>query len=169
MTVNYTLQPAAWEEITACLEILNSGREFQRQQGFIQWPDGYPARQDIEEDVRQGKGFVVKAGDSIAAYLYIGFDGDPAYEEIVGAWHHPAPYAVIHRIAVAAPFRGTGVADAAFRLAQEHCRRHGALTLRIDTDGENKRMQHVLAKNGFSYCGTVIQGNGPRLAFDKKI
>jgi hypothetical protein len=30
-------------------------------------------------------------------------------------------------------------------------------------------MQHVLEKNGFVYCGTVIQGNGDRMAYEKKI
>lgn len=166
---DYQLITATWDNIPRYLEILNSGREFQRAQGFIQWPDGYPAREDIQEDILSHKGYALTAGDAIAGYLYLGFDGDPAYPQIKGAWHYDAPYAVIHRIAIGEEFRGQGLADIAFRLAETICLKKGVFVLRIDTDGENKRMQHILNKNGFSYCGTVVQGGGDRLAFDKKL
>lgn len=164
-----TLELARWEDFQVCMDILNSGRAFQRQQGFVQWPDGYPDEESIRNDIRQSNGYVFKVDGVIAAYLYLGFDGDPAYPAIQGAWHHDGPYAVIHRIAIASPFRGMGLADAIFRLAGEYCLRKGYQILRIDTDAQNKRMQHVLEKAGFSYCGTVIQGNGERMAFDKHL
>lgn len=160
---------AKWEEVTACVEILTAGRNFQREQGFVQWPDGYPGKEEVEEDIRTGKGFVAKEDGVIAAYLYIGFDGDPAYPAIKGAWHLDAPYGVIHRIAVAPAFRGKGLVGQIFRLAEEHCIRNSFFNLRIDTDEANLRMRHILQKNGFSYCGTVIQGGGDRLAFDKQL
>lgn len=165
----YTLTLAQWENLQDAMAILNAGREFQRQQGFVQWPDGYPDEESVREDIRTGKGFVLKADNTVAAYLYIGFDGDPAYPAIKGAWHHEEPYAVIHRMAISPTFRGQGLTDVVFRLAEKFCAKQGAATLRIDTDGQNKRMQHVLTKNGFVYCGTVIQGGGDRLAFDKKL
>ena len=105
----------------------------------------------------------------IAAYMYIGFDGDPAYPEIKGAWKHDGPYAVVHRIAIAPEFRGLGLGSVTFRLVEEFCKGKGFDLLRIDTDGANKRMQHVLEKNGFVYCGTVIQGGGDRFAYEKKL
>ena len=135
------LVPAKTEHIPRIMEILNGGREFQRAQGFVQWPDGYPPRSAIEEDIEKGTGYVLLSEGEVACYLYLGFEGDPAYPELKGAWHFPEPYAVIHRMA----------------------------TLRIDTDGQNKRMQRVLERNGFTYCGTVIQGGGDRLAFDKSL
>lgn len=160
---------AAESEISRCFEILNEGRDFQRQQGFAQWPDGYPPRSAVAEDVRTGKGYVVKEDGEIACYMYIGLDGDPAYPEIKGAWHSDAPYAVVHRLAMASAFRNRGLADQVFALIAAHCRQIGYLNIRIDTDGANLRMQHVLIKNGFSYCGTVIQGGGDRMAFDKQL
>jgi hypothetical protein len=30
-------------------------------------------------------------------------------------------------------------------------------------------MRHVVQKNGFAFCGKVLQNDGLRLAFDKKI
>ena len=37
-----TLQPAKPEDLSHCVEILRSGRAFQRQQGFTQWTDDFP-------------------------------------------------------------------------------------------------------------------------------
>ncbi len=157
------------EEISQCFDILNEGRAFQREQGFVQWPDGYPPRSAIEEDVRTGKGYVVKADGKLACYMYIGLDGDPAYPAIKGAWHSDSPYVVVHRLAMAPAFRGTGLSSQVFRLIEEFCASIDIFNLRIDTDGANLRMQHVLTKNGFLPCGTVIQGGGDRLAFDKQL
>ena len=165
----YILVPAKKEQHPRIMEILNGGREFQRAQGFVQWPDGYPPDSAILEDIEKGTGYVLLVDGEVACYLYLGFEGDPAYPEIKGAWHFPEPYAVIHRMATAAEFRGTGVVDKAFALAEAICKAKGMATLRSDTDGENKRMQRVLERNGYRYCGTVIQGGGDRMAFDKSL
>lgn len=165
--MEFTLVLAREEEIDQCFEILNSARAFQRQQGFVQWPDGYPPRSAIEEDVHSGKGYVVKVDGQIACYMCIGLDGDPAYPAIKGAWHSDLPYVVIHRLAMAPQFRNKGLSFRVFALIEEFCKGAKISNLRIDTDEKNLRMRYVLEKNGFSYCGTVIQGGGDRFAFDK--
>ena len=157
------------EDIGAYVDILNKGREFQRAQGFVQWPDGYPDQSDVAQDISEGKGYALHVAGKVAAYFYLGFDGDPAYPEIKGAWRFEEPYAVIHRVAIGEGYRGKGLMNELFRLAGEVCMSRGVDCLRIDTDEQNKRMRHVLEKNGFVYCGTVIQGGGDRLAFDKKL
>ena len=165
--MEFTLVLAQKEEIDQCFEILNSARAFQREQGFVQWPDGYPPRSAIEEDVHSGKGYVVKVDGQIACYMCIGLDGDPAYPAIKGAWHSDLPYVVIHRLAMAPQFRNKGLSTRVFALIEEFCKGAKISNLRIDTDEKNLRMRYVLEKNGFSYCGTVIQGGGDRFAFDK--
>ncbi len=169
MDKNCTLQPAQPEELSECIDILRSGRDFQREQGFVQWADSFPNADIIRQDIASGCGYVVKKDGKNAAYLYISFDGDPAYPNIQGVWRYDAPYAVIHRIAIGDAFRGQGLADVVFGLAEEFCRSKGFSVLRIDTHVDNKRMQHILTKNGFAYCGTVLPECGLRLAFDKKI
>ncbi len=166
---NCKLAPACREDIPAYMAILDGGREFQRQQGFVQWSDGYPDRGSVEEDVKTGRGYALLADGQIAAYLYIGFDGDPSYPKIKGAWHFDGPYAVVHRIAIGEKFRGCGLTAEVFRLVGEMALERGVEILRIDTGEQNLRMRHVLEKNGFSYCGTVIQSGGDRFAYDKKL
>ncbi len=160
------LRLATLADIGRCVEILSSGRAFQREQGFVQWEDGYPGIADVEADIQNGTAYVVSCGGEIAAYLHIGLQGDPAYGDIQGAWHSDAPYAVLHRIAIGSDFRGKGFAHEVFSLAESFCKTKGFLNLRIDTHEDNQRMQHILKKNGFSYCGIVMQ-QGPRMAFDK--
>lgn len=166
---NYELVKASREDILACVEILDSGRAFQRAQGFVQWADGYPGRREVEADVAKGKGYVLKVDGHLAAYMYLDFDGDPSYPAIRGAWHTEEPYTVIHRMAIGEAFRGMGLSDEVFRLVAEFSKAHGIYALRIDTHADNKRMQHVVEKNGFVYRGIVLQNGGERLAYDKML
>ena len=169
MMANYELTLAKTEDFGRCMDILRAGRDFQRQQGFFQWPDRFPNADTIQKDIQNGLGYVVKADGVIAAYLYIGFDGDPSYPKIRGAWQYSGPYAVIHRIAISDEFRGMGLSGVIFDLVGDFCAEKGFDLLRIDTHEDNKRMQHVLQKNGFACCGIVMQDGGERLAFEKKL
>ena len=164
-----TLRKACREELPLCLEILSSGREFQRQQGFVQWADGYPDSATVEQDLIAGDGWFLCVDDQPAGYFYLGFDGDDSYPLIQGAWHYEGDYAVVHRIAIGSAYRGQGLTEEAFRLIGVQALERGVQILRIDTLRANERMRHVLQKNGFAYCGTVIQNGGDRMAFDKKL
>lgn len=166
---NYKLIPATQEDLPVCLEILDSGRAFQRAQGFTQWRDGYPAEQDVLRDIQNGGAHLLTVDNAPAAYVFIGLYGDPAYPAINGAWRFDEPYGVLHRVAISTDYRGIGLADILFSLSGDLVKEQGFHILRIDTHEDNKRMQHVLTKNGFSYCGTVLQNGEPRLAYDKKL
>lgn len=163
------LLPATKADLPACMEILDSGRAFQRRQGFTQWLDGYPAKSDVLRDIETKGAYLLTVDGTPAGYVYIGFDGDPSYPAIEGNWHYDEPYGVMHRVAISENFRGMGLSEVLFRLAAEQVRSHGFYNLRIDTHEDNKRMQHILTKNGFIYCGTVLQNGSPRLAYDKKL
>ena len=162
-----TLAFATEADIAVCAQILDEGRAFQKAQGFTQWTDDYPNADTIRADVRTGKGYVVLADGTIAGYLCIDFDGEPAYQQIEGAWRSDKPYAVVHRMAFSSQFRGIGLADKTFRLIETLCVQKGVPYVRIDTDFPNERMQHILEKNGFVRCGTIVfQGSG-KIAYDK--
>lgn len=168
MTENhYTLEPADPEFIGEYNAIVEDARQFQREQGFIQWTNDYPNMDTIREDIREKNGYVLKVNGELAGYLYVGFEGDPTYGEIRGAWRKDMPYAVMHRMALKREFRGRGLSEAAFRLIEELCRERKMLYIRVDTDPENKRMQHVFEKNGFVCCGRVTFQGSDKLAYDK--
>ena len=55
--------------------------------------------------------------------------------------------------------RGKAVLD----WSMEHCQ-----SLRADTHADNKIMQHLLEKNGFTRCGVIHVADGsPRFAYQK--
>lgn len=162
----YTLEPAQPEETEICYGILDAGRNFQREQGFVQWTEEYPNMDTVRKDIQDKKGYVLKADGCIAGYLCIDFDGEPAYDNIEGKWNAEEPYAVVHRMAFDRAFRGIGLTDTAFKLIEELCLSKGIRYIRVDTDVSNKRMQHIFAKNGYEYCGIIIF-RGRKMAFDK--
>ena len=163
----YTLEAAQPGDVELCYSIIDDARRFQREQGFIQWTDDYPSIETIRGDIREGKGQVLRADGSIVGYMCVDFSGEPAYRDIRGAWERDAPYGVIHRMALHRGHGGIGAADAAFRLVEDLCLRKGIRYIRVDTDPLNARMQHILRKNGFQHCGTILFQGGERAAFDK--
>lgn len=164
-----TLERAKMEEAAVCYGIIEDGRAFQQEQGFVQWTKDYPNLDVIREDIRAGDGYLIRVDGEIAGYVSVGFDGEPAYDSIVGQWHTAEPYAVIHRMAFARRFQGTGFSGEAFALIDTLCRVKGVRSIRINTAPPNLRMQHVLEKNGFARCGVIVFQGGEKIAYDKTL
>lgn len=169
MKNNKELRLALPGEAKICYGILDSGRAFQREQGFMQWPDDYPNLEIVQQDIAERKGYVVTVDGNIAAYMCIDFDGEPAYARIDGAWLSSEKYAVVHRMAIASEFRGVGLAERVFALIEKLCRANQVPSLRADTDFPNERMQHILGKIGMTHCGTIYYGESARMAYEKII
>lgn len=162
-----TLEYAQLEDLRQCYEIIDMGRKFQQEQGFTQWTEDYPNFDTIRDDILNQKGYVVKVDGAIAGYMCIDFDGEPAYDRIDGKWNADAPYAVVHRMAFSRQYVGIGLADTTWKLIEDCCQNNDVHYIRVDTDFTNKRMQHILVKNGFQPCGVIsFQGSG-KLAYDK--
>lgn len=164
-----TLELAQTQDAEVCYQILDMGREFQKAQGFVQWTDDYPNFDTVKDDIQHKKGFFLKIDGRIAGYMCIDFDGEPAYGHIKGRWQTQEPYAVVHRLAFHPDFRGMGLADVTFQLIGEFCLSRGVRYIRADTDFPNKRMQHILEKNGFVHRGVIVFQGGDKLAYDKTL
>ena len=147
--------------------MIEAGRAFQKEQGFEQWTSSYPNFDTIVEDIQCQKGYVIKNDGDIIGYMCIDFSGEPAYDDIKGAWRRDTPYAVIHRMAFSQKARGKGIAGIAFDLIERFCLEQGVRNIRVDTDFPNKRMQHILEKQGFVHCGVIVFQGGEKLAYDK--
>lgn len=167
MKMKNVLEPAQMKEIEICMEIIHEGRRFQKEQGFLQWTEDYPNIDTIRSDIQNSKGYVLKMDNRIAGYMCIDFDGEPAYANIQGKWNAKEPYAVIHRMSFQKEFRGIGLTEIAFALIEKLCVQKGICYIRIDTDFANERMQHILIKNRFEYCGKIVFQGSEKMAFDK--
>ncbi|WP_275982667.1 GNAT family N-acetyltransferase [Dysosmobacter welbionis] len=92
---------------------------------------------------------------------------EPAYDHLNGTWAREEPYVVVHRLALSDAARGRGAAGTAFQLVEDLCRDRGVREFRVDTDAGNHKMQHILAKQGFQYRGSIRFDNSEKIAYEK--
>ena len=112
----FTLTKAMPGDEALCMEIIAGGRQFQQEQGFVQWTEAYPILPDIAEDIETQRAWLLREGDTVLGYLCLDFDGEPAYDAITGgSWLCDEPYAVLRRLALNA--RGRGLTRVLFDLA----------------------------------------------------
>ncbi len=150
------------------MKIYSHAREFMARTGNPnQWgPTNWPPADLIHEDIRSGNSYVCVNDDEkvIGTFFFTqGKDIEPTYRAITdGAWLDDSPYGVVHRIASDGSEKGIG--KFCIGWAYEQCGH-----LRIDTHTDNKVMQNLLKKLGFTRCGIiyVIEDNNPRYAFEK--
>ena len=163
------LRAAALSEVELAMDIINQAKAHLRAQGIDQWQTGYPDRDCLERDVRTGKGYFLEEDGIPLGYLCVDFDGEPAYDHLNGTWAREEPYVVVHRLALSDAARGRGAAGTAFQLVEDLCRDRGVREFRVDTDAGNHKMQHILAKQGFQYRGTIRFDNSENIAYETRL
>jgi len=162
-----TLKAITPADIDTALSIITQGQKHLKEQGIDQWQNGYPDKERLIQDEHEHIGYLLLNDGQPAGYICIVLTGEPAYDKIDGQWLTNGKYAAIHRIVLSDAFRGQGLSSAVFSLADDCCRSHGILALRIDTHADNHKMQHVLSKNGYTFCGIVEYPSGLRRAYEK--
>ncbi len=153
----------------AAWAVLAQAKEAMRMAGRNQWQGFYPAPANVEADIKAGVARVLLHGGEVAGYCALVTGGDPAYAHIAGGqWLTPegTPYAVVHRIAIAPSMSGRHLATRWMRLLIDEARWLGCRSMRIDTNHDNVQMLRLLPQCGFVRCGTVMQSDGERIAFE---
>lgn len=128
-----------------------------------QWGSNFPPKELLEEDIERNRLFVYVVNGHIEAVFAFILGDDPTYAKIEdGQWlNDTLPYGTIHRLASAGTRKG--VATEVIEWCIGHCD-----SLRADTHADNKIMQHLLEKNGFTRCGVIHVADGsPRFAYQK--
>ena len=154
-------------EIESSYQCIEDARAFHKTLGFEQWHSDYPTQQTILDDITQNTGYVFVNNDEVVGYCCIMIGDEPAYNGIEGAWKTEKPYAVVHRMAFSSKARGGGLSRDAFRLIKDFCMTHHVDAICVDTQEENKLMQHILNREGFAYCGVIQFDGGPKGVVDR--
>ena len=148
------------------MEVIGAARKIMRSNGNMnQWTGGYPTRETILSDISNGNGYVVEDKGRIVGYFAFVPSPEPTYARIFeGQWlNDTLPYHVVHRIASLPDAHGV------FSSIMDWCFRKDP-NIRIDTHRDNRIMQHVILKAGFSYCGIIyLESGDERLAYQKII
>ena len=188
------IRPATEADLPALRPVFEAAKGIMRSDGNpTQWSaPGFPSDDLLLHDIERGGGFVIEmierwpvvAGhdeketlfpvDSstvmpdtghlasrIVGYFALLPSPEPTYDFIEGAWLCDEPYGVIHRIASYPDVHGVFAAIIDFAAARFP-------RLRIDTHSDNRIMQHLIEKHGFTYCGIIWLTDGtPRLAYER--
>ena len=155
---------ATRSDLEQIMQIYARARQAMKDSGNpTQWGDNFPPQELIEEDIDTNRLFVYLVNGQLMAVFAFILGPDPTYAKIEdGQWlNDTLPYGTIHRLASAG--RRHGVASEVITWCLEHCE-----SLRADTHENNKIMQRVFEKNGFTKCGRIYTDDGtPRIAYQK--
>ncbi len=160
------LRKATMDEAKLCYQCIEDAREYHNSMGFVQWHPGYPTLATIGDDIKASIGYVFEEENEIYGYCCIIIGNEPAYQVIDGKWKTDRPYAVVHRMAFSRNARGKGLSAKAIELIKNFCIENGIEAIRVDTQDENKVMQHILLREGFEYCGLITFDGGLKLAYE---
>ena len=161
-------------DIPALRPVFEAAKAIMRADGnHDQWSaPGFPDDSLLLRDIARGGGFVIEssvmpgftghlAAPRIVAYFALLPSPEPTYDVIDGAWLTDGPYGVIHRMASYPEVHGIFSTVIDYALSRySH--------LRIDTHRDNRIMQHLIEKHGFTYCGIIwLEDGTERLAYER--
>lgn len=162
--VGLFVRQAVNDDFESILSVYEKAREFMKNTGNpSQWGSTYPTKQMLENDLEKGQLFVVEhLGMVVGSFVFfVGIEPNYAYIEN-GEWAKNGEYGVLHKVASDGSVKGVFGSVLAFAKSK-------ADYLRIDTHADNKVMQSLLDKNGFTRRGVVyMRDDGtPRFAYDR--
>lgn len=151
------LRRAEMKDLPQIESIIQDGKTHLAAQNIDQWQGGYPNTNVLVDDIQNGHTVVLVEGYEVLGTAAVIPAPDESYEEIDGEWlTHDNTYIAIHRVAVSANHRGQGLSGKLFAAIFAEIEANSSIKgIRIDTHPDNKGMQHVIKKAGFSETGTV--------------
>ena len=159
MIVQKQIKQSKINDLDQIIEILRDGRNQLASQGIDQWQGDYPNVEHVKEDINNGWAYLVQSDDDeTVGALSIVEAPDHSYDELQGDWLIDTDkYVVIHRVAIHSSHAGKGYASALFTNVIDYIKqnRKEIKTIRIDTHEDNKIMQHLITKNGFTKVGEL--------------
>lgn len=163
------------EDVDSIMLTIRQARNYLKKHRVDQWQGDYPAQENILEDIARGESYVMTYGGRVAGFFCLTDRPEPSYDALTdGKWYGDGRYCTLHRSAVMAEYRGSGLADKMIAAAVQLAREMGAETLRADTHRHNEAMKTLLRRCGFTYRGNILVTSEPghdprRQGFEKKL
>ena len=175
LTQPISCRPAVESDIEDIMLIVRQARNYLKKHRVDQWQGEYPTQDIFAADIANGECYAVTYGERLAGFFCLTEAPESGYDKITdGKWHGEGKYCTLHRMAIEARFRGTGLSDMLVDFADETAKAKVAECVRTDTHRKNKAMQKLLKRKGYAYRGNVLVSSEPghdpaRQAFEKKI
>lgn len=146
------------EDVDSILEIVKEVTVRMNAEGNFQWNQFYPLRDDFLKDIERQELYVAvdsENNDQVLGMVGI-CDAQPVEYGDITTWDKDIRSLVPHRLAVSPFHQSKGVAQRLLQLAEELAREKGISRVRVDTNDQNHRVQHILEKKlGYEYKGIM--------------
>lgn len=175
LTLPVVCRLATENDIEDIMLIMRQARNYLKKHRVDQWQGNYPTQEVFAEAVAEGECYAVTYGERLAGFFCLTDKPESDYDNLTdGKWHGEGKYCKLHRMAVEAQFRSTGISDMMLGFAEETAKSRGAEYMRTHTHRKNKAVQKLLKRKGYAYRGNVLVSSEPghdpaRQAFEKKI
>lgn len=157
------------EDLIKILEIYEIARNLMIESGNpTQWGKNFPGKELLEDDIKKEQLYVITSqnsdmeADEIIYGVFAFIVGEDETYKIIedGAWISEEIYGTIHRLA------SNGKKGGIFKECVDFCKKQ-INHLRVDTHHDNKKMQHLIPKQGFKECGIIyVKDGSPRIAYE---
>ena len=169
----YDCRRATVADMGDLLEIADEASDFLLTQGIDQWQYGFLNPGVLRKDIAAGNCWLFTHEGDPAGCIVLYTEPDENYGSIEGAWlTSGTPYATIHKVAVRDLFRGRGLSTEMLQLAEDLALGMGFPSIRVDTHEDNRIMQSLLERHGYTACGVIrvkdsAQTVVKRIAYEK--
>ena len=162
------LEKAAQGDRGELLGIIQSATQHLNQTGVSQWDEVYPNAANVDEDLRNGQLYVVRAAGRIAGMVTLNQDCDPDYAN--GKWQAEGPdFMVIHRLIVPPFMQGQGIGTQMMQRIEAMLRGQGVQSIRLDAFAGNPHSLHLYEKTGYKIVGEAHWRKGHFYLMEKDI
>ncbi|MDD6265569.1 MAG: tRNA (guanosine(46)-N7)-methyltransferase TrmB [Clostridia bacterium] len=158
--------PSRIDEI---MPLFSDAVDYLAKNNIPQWQNGYPQKELISEDIKNGNAYVALFDNRTVGYCALFFGNDELYEVIEqGEWKNDEKYASVHRTVISEEYKGMGIGGKFVLEFEKISLEKGIHNLKIDTHELNRSMRRMIEKNGFEYCGIIhLEDGAPRVAYQK--
>jgi len=140
-------------DLSAVIDLMTRVIPVMKAEGNDQWDDGYPNEQIIRNDINEHDLFVLIEDDQILGAVVINAVFPPEYSSV--PWKTSPNTYTFHRMMVDPDFQGKGIATAIFKFIEKRGRNMGLMSLRVDTNKNNKTMRSLFEKFNYTFAGIV--------------
>ena len=148
------IRPAKISEIDDILEITRACANYMMAKGIYQWNEQYPSKLHLELDMERNELFVKTINGSIVGAIVISEHMDEEYLPVQWLTKNEKNI-YIHRLCVHPKYQGEGYAQKMMSYAEDHAKKNGFVSVRLDTFSQNKRNQKFYETRGYQRLGDV--------------
>lgn len=147
-----TINKGEMDNLDSIVEIIRDAVAEMEKQGIHQWDEIYPARSDIESDIKKGNLFTVWETDSLAAIYVLSQECDEEYKKCAWTSDDDSAY-ILHRLCVSPKFQNRGMAKRILDHIEKQVLELNMKSIRLDVFSENPYALRLYENFGYERKG----------------